>query len=213
MLEMLLALYLLIGSGFAVGAYRSARAAKNLPGWILWALPALCVISWPAVSVIPFSERMAAQLLQDRRAAPPKKQTSAPSSIRPVTSHSTVADIPALAGMPVSTGKQITTKKRAKIVTEWFLYFGSNCPLCGQVMGKVGKARPTKATIDHILARALGGTHAPDNLRVICQRCNMSKGQSEAKQAAARQAQKAQPGAPPVIDAASPEEPAHTNPA
>ena len=42
------------------------------------------------------------------------------------------------------------------------------------------------ATIDHIIARGLGGTNAKSNLRIICSACNSLKARTEAAQAIER---------------------------
>ncbi len=52
---------------------------------------------------------------------------------------------------------------------------GQPCPRCGVTMGK-GRSNPFAATVDHIVPRALGGTNAPGNFRVLCRRCNCSAG-------------------------------------
>ena len=49
---------------------------------------------------------------------------------------------------------------------------GWKCPYCGtDVSGRVG-------TIDHKIPVSRGGTSEPDNLAIICQRCNSSKNDS-----------------------------------
>lgn len=59
----------------------------------------------------------------------------------------------------------------------WRRHFGSLCELCGCMMHFEAKYRGHKhyATIDHVRARALGGTDALDNLMVACQKCNNLK--------------------------------------
>lgn len=43
---------------------------------------------------------------------------------------------------------------------------GYTCRMCG---------KPARS-VDHIIPRALGGTHEPDNLRAVCVPCNSKKG-------------------------------------
>ena len=70
------------------------------------------------------------------------------------------------------------------------------CPECGRrmVLKYRGKSPPnTLATIDHIMPRVSGGSDQPDNLRLICYRCNQEKdsmtpAEHEAKTAAESQA-------------------------
>lgn len=47
------------------------------------------------------------------------------------------------------------------------------CALCGRPL------RPDTLTIDHTLARALGGADSPDNLQATCVRCNNLKSRLE----------------------------------
>ena len=44
------------------------------------------------------------------------------------------------------------------------------CQQCGQDNGKLH--------VDHIIPRRLGGTDSEDNLQVLCQKCNLSKGKN-----------------------------------
>lgn len=48
------------------------------------------------------------------------------------------------------------------------------CALCGRPL------TPETMTIDHAVARALGGADSPDNLQAVCQRCNNLKSRLEA---------------------------------
>jgi hypothetical protein len=49
----------------------------------------------------------------------------------------------------------------------------SQCALCGRPL------RPDTLTIDHTLARALGGADSPENLQATCVRCNNLKSRLE----------------------------------
>lgn len=47
--------------------------------------------------------------------------------------------------------------------------------LCRLTRKAAGSARPSDATIDHIIPISRGGAHASDNLAVVCYRCNSTK--------------------------------------
>ncbi|GEM_PF-5141750 len=55
------------------------------------------------------------------------------------------------------------------------------CALCGRPL------TPETVTIDHTVARALGGADSPDNLQAVCQRCNNLKSRLEATVRARRE--------------------------
>lgn len=46
---------------------------------------------------------------------------------------------------------------------------GSRCHACGK------KCKPEEIHLDHLVPLARGGTHAPENIRVACARCNLSR--------------------------------------
>lgn len=57
---------------------------------------------------------------------------------------------------------------------------GRRCVLCGFVEFPPGTIRPLSEPlhlleVDHIISRRNGGSHHPDNLQVLCNRCNSSK--------------------------------------
>lgn len=54
--------------------------------------------------------------------------------------------------------------------------YGDVCRSCDQVMrfGKGGKG--CHATLDHIVPRSLGGSDEEDNLQLLCNECNVKKG-------------------------------------
>ena len=64
-----------------------------------------------------------------------------------------------------------------KIRRAWRTKFGPECA-CGRTMRFTKEARnsPDFASIDHIRPRALGGSGALRNLRVICAACNRALG-------------------------------------
>lgn len=67
----------------------------------------------------------------------------------------------------------ITARKR-KIVLERDNYTCQKCGFYDIHIDKDGKFRQLE--IDHIKPRANGGKHNLENLRVLCNRCNASKG-------------------------------------
>lgn len=74
---------------------------------------------------------------------------------------------------------ELTSKRKQGLVRLWFQANGPRCPECNVQM-KTSKAGarghiPRLATVDHIKARALGGTNQPENLRVVCYSCNNTK--------------------------------------
>jgi hypothetical protein len=75
-------------------------------------------------------------------------------------------------------------KKHRVMKRMWFFYFGDSCPSCGVKM-TTDLAQLEKghfATIDHILARSLGGHHkAWSNLTCVCRDCNSFKSGYECK--------------------------------
>lgn len=59
---------------------------------------------------------------------------------------------------------------------------GDCCYLCGLEMSferyRMGNYNPLRASIDHIIPIAKGGTHTWDNVKLACLRCNISKNDS-----------------------------------
>lgn len=74
----------------------------------------------------------------------------------------------------------IATVKKA-IRHAWRRKFGHLCQCCGTTMHFEIKFRGHKhyATIDHILARGLGGTNNLSNIQIICKLCNNKKSAHE----------------------------------
>lgn len=56
------------------------------------------------------------------------------------------------------------------------LILGSDCLYCGQEM-TFGDRIGTSASIDHLVAVSLGGTHTFDNAVLVCKSCNSRKHQ------------------------------------
>lgn len=67
------------------------------------------------------------------------------------------------------------------ILRAWRERYGPRCLFCGHMMDFNNKFHVSKhrATIDHIVARSLGGKDALDNYQVICAQCNTTKSQAE----------------------------------
>ena len=61
----------------------------------------------------------------------------------------------------------------------WREKFGDSCRDCTRQMDFKHHNSWSYATVDHILARALGGTEELENLRIICRRCNNDKAKVE----------------------------------
>lgn len=66
----------------------------------------------------------------------------------------------------------------------WRRKFGDVCEPCGMKMLFDPKSRGLSkyATLDHILARALGGRDELENITVICKSCNNRKSAEEYRQ-------------------------------
>jgi 5-methylcytosine-specific restriction endonuclease McrA len=47
------------------------------------------------------------------------------------------------------------------------------CEYCGQDL-LISRAAYASAQVDHVLGRAAGGGHSPENLRLACSQCNSS---------------------------------------
>lgn len=75
---------------------------------------------------------------------------------------------------------QVATVKKA-VRNAWKRKFGSICQICGVVMHFEIKFRDSHkyATIDHIIARCLGGTNHLSNIQVVCKKCNNEKSADE----------------------------------
>jgi 5-methylcytosine-specific restriction endonuclease McrA len=57
------------------------------------------------------------------------------------------------------------TKDDRKLV---YAFYGRRCLACGKSRGRI--------VLDHVKALFEGGRHDPDNLQVLCKRCNLNKG-------------------------------------
>lgn len=73
-------------------------------------------------------------------------------------------------------GNRITGKKRAAVIQR----DGQICYICGIPCviyrgQQTGSQRDNALTIDHVVARALGGNDYLDNLAVCCALCNNTK--------------------------------------
>ena len=52
----------------------------------------------------------------------------------------------------------------------------NRCPYCGSLMG--GYGQPHSRSRDHIVPRAWGGPNRSDNIRIVCARCNLLRGEA-----------------------------------
>ena len=77
---------------------------------------------------------------------------------------------------------------KAALIRAWFEKFGSVCEDCGNEMyyGSCYVGPKRYATLDHILARGLGGKELLSNYRVICSDCNWRKSGKESEEARRR---------------------------
>lgn len=64
--------------------------------------------------------------------------------------------------------RKVLARGRAQGVT--------NCPDCGVLLDYKISRTPSSAEPDHIVPKARGGTDDASNGRVICRRCNQSRG-------------------------------------
>lgn len=75
-------------------------------------------------------------------------------------------------------------KKYRMMKFMWIAYFGNHCPSCtAKMTTKISKSgKKNFMTIDHVLARGLGGdSQAERNLTCICRECNGFKSAHESK--------------------------------
>lgn len=77
----------------------------------------------------------------------------------------------------------LATFKKA-VRNAWKRHFGCKCQLCGAIMLFDVRNRHHRhyATLDHILARGLGGGNGLDNIQVVCRECNNKKSVEEHRQ-------------------------------
>lgn len=52
----------------------------------------------------------------------------------------------------------------------------TQCPTCHNTLNWDTGKQPNSAEVDHIVPHSRGGTDTPDNLRILCRRCNQSRG-------------------------------------
>jgi 5-methylcytosine-specific restriction endonuclease McrA len=78
--------------------------------------------------------------------------------------------------------KHALPKKYKALKKLWINHFGRHCLCCGISMQDYNHNARNYATIDHVLARSLGGkVHDHANLTVICSACNTHKSGFESK--------------------------------
>jgi 5-methylcytosine-specific restriction endonuclease McrA len=72
------------------------------------------------------------------------------------------------------------SKRRAKcrdtdITSDWLLSIkGTTCPVCDTEMNDIW-CDPHSRNLDHIIPLCKGGKHMKDNVRYVCQTCNLTK--------------------------------------
>lgn len=61
-----------------------------------------------------------------------------------------------------------------------FMSCGGICPECGKQMQiSNSRAMDTYMTVDHIVPKLKGGTNNIENLRPMCRKCNMERGNED----------------------------------
>lgn len=113
----------------------------------------------------------------------------------------TVAELKIVAGYCRAPLELPRVKRQIKDL--WRKKFGALCQSCGGRMSFSSDdiGAPNQATVDHITARALGGTDFLDNLQVICLACNNRKSQAESDRAQGREPKQPAPATPAVTRA------------
>lgn len=87
-------------------------------------------------------------------------------------------------GLAVKNNQQQRRRSQLKITdinSEWLLNLTkltNDCPLCGIELAEKSHKYNSKH-IDHIFPLSKGGMHIKDNVRIICQTCNVRKGNRE----------------------------------
>ena len=57
----------------------------------------------------------------------------------------------------------------------------TRCPLCRTGLDWYYGLRPNSAEVDHIIPHAQGGEDSTSNARILCRRCNQSRGGKEGR--------------------------------
>lgn len=108
----------------------------------------------------------------------------------------TLADLSIMAGRPTfrpDNGKRSRRERVEEVFQFWLSEIGPNCLGCGTLMYSYSgetlrRDALEQITLDHIVARALGGGHETTNQWCICRGCNWKKAAIEAQQAERRRA-------------------------
>lgn len=111
----------------------------------------------------------------------------------------TLADLSMMAGKQTYRARRINNKTRGEraelVFAAWLEEIGAACPACGKPMLSHHEPQhrvraPDQITVDHIRARALGGTQAVTNQWCICQACNRAKSLIEGRLYSRRKARR-----------------------
>lgn len=166
----LITAYLAIAFSVGIGGYLSLVNDKN-PGLLrwFWLLVVGHGIFWPFVVSAIFGHWSMKTILKIKQVTNPVK-----SFLDQYRTGKTFADIPNCEPLQTKNKNKINSKTKRKLLNLWFLEFGSECPDCGCQMNFINNCKQ-QATVDHIRARSLGGTHALNNLRICCKNCNLKK--------------------------------------
>lgn len=74
--------------------------------------------------------------------------------------------------------KRRTKYKETDITSEWLLSFKKeaiHCSLCSCKLEEIKTSHPRKKHLDHVVPLNVGGTHTMDNVRYLCQTCNLQR--------------------------------------
>lgn len=96
------------------------------------------------------------------------------------------------------TGTAEWKQLRREVIGQAIEHGQTTCAICPTWLNYEHAKLPNSPEVDHIIAKADGGTDHPSNLRVICRRCN---GKLGGKTGAARKAQIRARRATPRVDA------------
>lgn len=72
---------------------------------------------------------------------------------------------------------KIRDKRRALSIEQGIF----NCPLCNIGLDYEYSGHPNSAEVDHIIEHSRGGKDTLENTRILCRRCNASRGGKEGR--------------------------------
>ncbi|MDR2256995.1 MAG: HNH endonuclease [Arthrobacter sp.] len=84
------------------------------------------------------------------------------------------------------TGTSQWKKARSQAINRALRLEQHTCPFCNTELNYQQGRQPNSPEVDHIVPHSKGGTNDPSNLRIICRRCNQSRGNRTAPKTKAR---------------------------